>query len=397
MDASALPSTARERRWSLAAAIASVTVFGLSVGQAGPLLSLLLEQRGTNVTLNGLNAGATFIGVIIGPLVAPRLVQRFGVRTFLWACFGLDIALFLAMKPFDSIAAWFVLRPLGAAVGSSIFTAGEAWINQLAGDTSRGRIIGIYAAALSAGFGTGPLVLSLTGIEGWPPFLVNAAISALATLPLLGVGDASRNFGRERGTGPLRMFARAPVILAAVAVFGLYESALMAMLPIWGVRSGLTERWASATLSAVYFGSIALQVLIGWLSDRVSRLTALRLCGAVGLVGAVALAMMPPAPLLLFSLLFVWGGVASGIYPVALSMAGDRFRGGDLVSVNAAMIIAYGLGALTGPPLGGAAMDLHNPQGLPWLFVVLFAGLLAAALLPGPIRRGLARKTPPCQ
>src|ERR1700687_1151357 len=94
-DASALPTTARERRWSLAAAIASVTVFGLSVGQAGPLLSLLLEQRGTNVTLNGLNAGATFIGVIIGPLVAPRLVQRFGVRTFLWACFGLDIALFL--------------------------------------------------------------------------------------------------------------------------------------------------------------------------------------------------------------------------------------------------------------------------------------------------------------
>ena len=105
--------TARERRWSLAAAIASVTVFGLSVGQAGPLLSLLLEQRGTDVTLNGLNAGATFIGVIIGPLLTPRLVQRFGIRNFLLACFGLDIALFLAMKPFDSIAAWFVLRPLG--------------------------------------------------------------------------------------------------------------------------------------------------------------------------------------------------------------------------------------------------------------------------------------------
>ena len=140
------------------------------------------------------------------------------------------------------------------------------------------------------------------------------------------------------------MFARAPAILGAVAVFGLYESALMALLPIWGVRSGLTERMAAGTLSAVYFGSIVLQVLIGWLSDRVSRLAALRLCGAVGLVGAVALLSVPASPLVLFGLLFVWGGVASGIYPVALSMAGDRFRGGDLVSVNAAMIIAYGLG-----------------------------------------------------
>ncbi len=48
-DASALPTTARERRWSLAAAIASVTVFGLSVGQSGPLLPLLLEQRGSKL------------------------------------------------------------------------------------------------------------------------------------------------------------------------------------------------------------------------------------------------------------------------------------------------------------------------------------------------------------
>ena len=57
-------------------------------------------------------------------------------------------------------------------------------------------------------------------------------------------------------------------------------------------------------------------------------------------------------------------------------MAGDRFRGGELVSVNAAMIIAYGLGALAGPALGGMAMDLRNPQGLLWLFVLLFAALL---------------------
>src|SRR5271165_5522987 len=280
-DANALPTTARQRHWSLAAAIASVTVFGLSVGQAGPLLSLLLEQRGTDATLNGLNAGATFIGVILGPLLAPRLVRRFGIRNFLLVCFGLDIALFLAMKPFDGLAAWFVLRPLGAAVGSSIFMAGEAWINQLAGDAGRGRIIGVYAAALSAGFGIGPLILSLTGIEGWPPFLVNAAIAALATLPLLCAGETSNVFGHERSTGPFGMFVRAPMIVGVIAVFGLYESALMALLPIWGVRSGLSERLAAATLSSVYIGSILLQLLIGWLSDRLSRLAALRLCGVV--------------------------------------------------------------------------------------------------------------------
>ena len=66
-------------------------------------------------------------------------------------------------------------------------------------------------------------------------------------------------------------------------------------------------------------------------------------------------------------------------------MAGDRFRGGELVSVNAAMIMAYGLGALVGPPLGGSAMDLDDPQGLLWLFAVLFVGLLAMTLRRGDV------------
>jgi MFS family permease len=379
-DASTLPSAKGERRWSLAAAIASVTVFGLGIGQAAPLMSLLLEARGTNVALNGLNAGAAFLGVIVGPLLAPRCVRQLGIRNFLLVCFALDIGLVLALKAFDSLTAWFVLRVLLGLVGSSIFTSGEAWINQLAGDVGRGRIIGVYAAALSAGFGIGPLLLSVTGVDGWLPFIINAAISALAALPLLGVGNLSRSFGRERGASPLTMFARAPLIVGVVAVFGLYEAALMALLPIWGVRMGLTDRLAAATLSAVYIGSIVLQLLIGWLSDRFSRIATLRLCSVVGLMGAILLVSLSVSPPTLFCLLFVWGGIASGIYPVALSMAGDRFRGTELVTVNAAMIIAYGLGALTGPALGGMAMDARNPQGLPWLFVLVFAGLLLTIL-----------------
>src|SRR3954447_11224834 len=86
MNARTLP-TSSGRRWSLAAAIASVTVFGLSIGQGAPLLSLLLELRGVDATLNGLNAGGAFLGVIIGPLLAPRCVRWLGIRNLLLVCF----------------------------------------------------------------------------------------------------------------------------------------------------------------------------------------------------------------------------------------------------------------------------------------------------------------------
>lgn len=366
-------SPAGSRNWSLAAAIAAVAVFGLGVGQFAPLLSLLLDTRGVDPTLNGLNAAATSVGIVLGPLLAPRGVRVLGMNRFLLLCFALDISGVLALKVFDTIAAWFVLRFLLGLIGSNIFTASEAWINRLAGDAGRGRVLGLYAALLSAGFGLGPLLLALTGVHGWAPFLVNAGISALAMLPLFAAGQGALDLGEGQtgiGTGIVR---RAPLIFLTVALYGLFEFALMTLLPVWGLRHGMDAREAAGTLSGVYLGAIALQLPVGWLSDRLSRQSALRLCAAVGLLGAALLTALPLSGAWLFGLLFVWGGIVSATYPVALSMAGDRFPTGELVAVNAAVISAYGVGSLAGPVLGGVAMDVWNPQGLPALFIALFA------------------------
>ena len=374
-------------RWSLAAAIASVTAFGLCIGQFAPLMSLLLNAHGIAPTLNGLNAASAFIGVLVGPLLTPRAVRMLGIRGFLLLCFAGEIATTLLLKEFETLGAWFVLRALSGLLGSSIFTASEAWINMLAEGRGRGRIVGLYVASLSAGFAIGPLLLSITGIAGWPPFLANVAILIVAALPLLRVGNAARALGREQASHPLAMFARAPFIMLSVALFGLYEATAMALLPIWGVRMGLPPTLAAATLSTLYFGSMAFQLPVGWLSDKTARLTMLRVCGCTGLLGALAFAAFAvPLPAMLPAIA-VWGGIVTGIYPVALSMAGDRFRGGELVTANAAIIMAYGLGALVGPGLGGAAMELIGPRGLFWFFAALFCAFLAAAATAATARR----------
>jgi MFS family permease len=375
------PALPAGRAWSLAAAIAAVTGFGLSIGQGAPLLSLLMESRGVDASLNGLNAAAAFVGVLIGPLLAPFGVRMLGIRNFLLLCFALEVVLCPLLKVFDNYPAWLAIRAASGLVGSSIFTSSEAWINLLAGDAGRGRIVGLYAGALAAGFGAGPLILSFTGIDGWRPFLVNAAIIAVAALPLFGIGNRTRGFGQEPARHPLTMVTRAPLILLTVALFAVYEATLMALLPIWALRLGFAAKFAAATLSAVFIGAVALQWPIGFLSDKTTRPPMLLLCGAGGLLGAVVLIVVAQPTLLLLGVLAVWGGVASAIYPIALSMAGDRFRGSELVTINAAIIIAYGLGALVGPALGGAAMDLWNPNGLLVFFVVLFAGFVIATII----------------
>lgn len=368
----------RTQRLSLVAAIASVAVFGIGIGQSAPLLSLLLETRGTNVALNGINGAATFVGVILGPWIAPAAVRRVGIAHFLLLCLVLDIILFLSLNAFDGIGAWFVLRVLLGFVGANIFTTSEAWINMLAAGERRGQIVGLYAGTLAAGFAIGPLILSITGVIGWAPFIANACITAVAALPLLAVRTSATAFGSQTRATLRSIVTHAPLILGAVALFGLYESALMTLLPVWGVRTGLGERVAAATVSGVYLGALALQVPIGMVSDRLSRHAALRLCGVVGLIGAAFLPLLSATHILLFAVLFVWGGITSGIYPIALSMAGDRFHDAELVAANAAVISAYGLGALAGPALGGVAMDAWNPHGLPAFLVISFFGFTLA-------------------
>jgi MFS family permease len=71
------------------------------------------------------------------------------------------------------------------------------------------------------------------------------------------------------------------------------------------------------------------------------------------------------------------------LYPVALSMAGDRFRGSQLVAANAAVVMCYGFGSLAGPVLGGAAMTLSGPHGLMWVIALAVLIFLPATFIRG--------------
>src|SRR4051794_11402209 len=107
------PAASSQRGWSLAAAIASAAGFGLGIGQGGPLLSLSLDSHGVNATLNGVNAAAAFVGVLVGPLLAPFGVRVLGIRNFLLLGFAIEIAVFPLLKTFDSFPVWMALRAVG--------------------------------------------------------------------------------------------------------------------------------------------------------------------------------------------------------------------------------------------------------------------------------------------
>jgi MFS family permease len=90
--------------------------------------------------------------------------------------------------------------------------------------------------------------------------------------------------------------------------------------------------------------------------------------------------------LMLWAVLFLWGGTTVAFYTLALALLGESFRGTTLAKANSTLVIAYCLGSIVGPPATGGAMDWVGPNG----FIIVMAAasvlLIVGAIVWRPIR-----------
>ena len=374
----------------LAAVIASVAAVAIIYSVAAPLIALNLERRGVSSTINGFLAAVPSIAVLTAGVFIPRLVQRVGAVNSIYLGTGLSVLALLLFPVLDQLAAWFVLRfVMGASIGL-IWIVSETWVNGLAPEQSRGRIMGIYVAVLSAGSASGPLMVGLIGSQGSLPFVLSAAVLALAVLP---IPFAKRNGGApafHRHTAmPLGdAVRRAPVAMTAALLHAAMWLCSMTLLPIYGVRAHLSEEQALLLLSALIVGGMIGQVPIGHLLDRWSAGKLLILAGLAQTAFAIALPVIRDLDLILWPAALVAGAFGGGIYTIALTILGRAFTTDELPSANTAFTMIWELGAFCGPILGGIAMQIWNPHGM-----LAVSGLGGLALILLGSRAGLGDRT----
>ncbi len=365
--------TDRARRLAMLALLSVSLGAGLMIGVTMPLLSMLLELRGTDTVLIGLNAAmSTFAILLTGPFL-PRAIRRYGTLPVMYLSIVFGIAVLLAMPVFTSLPAWFVLRfALGISVGVA-WIASEAWLNAIVTDRNRGKMLGLYVTCFAGGFALGPVIVGLVGLQGPVPFLIGAAILGASALPLPLARHALPPVPSHAAGNIGRLMLLAPTIMLAAAVSGLSDATVFALLPVYALRVGFAPETAVLLLSTFLAGNLALQVPLGWLADRMNRRLLLAICGAAGVLGPLAF-WLALDTILIWPLLFAWGGVVMGIYTIGLCMLAERFDTATLPGANAAFVMLYSLGSMSGPALGGGAMTLWDPHGM------LVFGALASLL-----------------
>ena len=377
--------TGRQRHLSLLALNACVFGVGIAFGALVPLITLNLAHRGIDATLIGLNAAMFPLAVLLAGPLLPRLMHRLGaVRSMV---FGLGIVagaiMLFAALPY--LWAWFVLRFITGAAGAIPWVVCETWLNIVATERDRGRIMGIYATVLAAGFAIGPAIIGALGAEGWLPFLIVALAVALSIPPIV-VAKALAPAMPDRPETPLADMLRAqPLVMLAAMCGGVMDFSLFALLPIYGLRHGLDPATTVFVLTVFIGGNVLLQIPIGWIADHTNRLTVLFACVLFSLAGALALPFAIAVPMLLYALVFFWGGSMFAIYTIGLGLLGDSFPRGQLAAANVVFVMFYEIGSFGGPTLAGAAIDAIGPEGLVIVNAVAATALAVAFIRLRPV------------
>ncbi len=358
----------------------------LGIGTLGTLIPVRLTEADFSTTSIGVVSSGYFLGLIIGAYTGQRTIAAVGhIRAFVTFTSLLSAATLL--HPFVVAATpWFVLRIIEGACMSGLAMCIETWLNQVSTDRVRGRVLSIYMVILYLSQGVGQAFLTVPDVTGFGLFVIASVLLSLAALPVAAARVIAPRRPRRRPIALRGIIRASPSAASASFSSGLALGAFYGLAPVFTGGIGLDLAATAAFMGVTIIGGVVLQYPLGWASDRFERRSVIALLGAGLAVVCAGLALSSElAPGAVLWLAPAFGGIIFAIYPLSVAQANDRITPDDRIVVAGSILIAYGIGAVLGPLIAAAAIEVVGPSGL-FMFVGSVGVLVSAVAL---IRKGV--------
>lgn len=376
----------------------TVLLGGMSILLIGfGLLGTLLGVRATIEVFSNMQTGVImagyYAGYILGTWRGPGVVRRVGhIRTFA-AFAALGSASTLSYGLFSDPWVWFVLRVLNGTSVVGLYMVVESWLNEKTPALFRGRVFAVYMVTTLLALAAGQFLLLVYDPATLAPFALASVLITIAIIPIAVVRVSEPLIDTHEHLSLGRLFELSPLGVAGVLGAGVVNGAFWGMTAVFGARLGMSEADIALLMSATIIGGALLQFPIGHLSDRYDRRSVLllvSLCSAVIAALAGYLVMREWQGLTLVA--FLYGGLMFSVYAISVAHTNDHLSAGQVLGATRGLLLLYGLGALTGPLVGGLLMDWVGPVGLPYMSALVLFLLCAYG-----VYRMLRRAPPPLE
>ncbi len=355
--------------WGLFAGLALLMISG---GLFSTLLGVRSEQRGLPTVVSSLISASYYVGFLVGSVFTLRALGRVGHIRVYAALASLLGAAIIGIGITDDASSWIVLRLITGLCFAGIYVVAESWLNDLATNDNRGSLLAIYGGLTVACFGVGQILVSAFNPLTVTGFAVAAIITSLAVAPVA-LSEAAQAPGVETAEKiSLRELARiVPTGVFSCLLVGIAHGALFGMGAVYATRVGLSPGKVGLYVALPSLGSMLLQWPISAASDDIDR-RAVGVVAATGAAGMAALLLLDsPHKPMAFVLVTLLGGFSYPLYSVVGAYTNDWIEPEHLSAAASQLVKLYGLGAIAGPMLAGAAMGIIGPTGFYWALIVM--------------------------
>ncbi|WP_172151004.1 MFS transporter [Pseudomonas tumuqii] len=366
--------------WSLIAPISSllggVALLLLGNGLLNTLLTLRGVAEGYSTGMLGLIMSGYFVGFLLGTWLAIPLVRRVGhIRAFAFCAALAAITALLHVLIIDPWV-WLGLRVLYGLALVSLYMVIESWLNAQVPNGKRGQVFAVYMAVNLGALAAAQQLLNLADPSDFVLFVLAAMLISAALMPIALTRQPQPSVPETLHTNLRQLVGIAPLAIAAAGLSGLALGAFWGMAPVYASLSGFDATGVGLLMSGAILGGALLQWPIGIYSDKHDR--RLVLFWVVALSVAVALLMsVLPAGRLLLAAIFVWGGLAFAIYPIAVAQLIDQLHSDEILAGSSSLLMVNGIGSVCGPLLAGLLMQHLGAQALPLYFAATLGALAA--------------------
>lgn len=355
--------------WSLFAGLSLLMVGG---GVFSTLLGVRSEQVGLPTLVSSAISACYYLGFLVGSRLTLRGLRSVGHIRVYAALASVLAAAMVAVGMSGAALAWALLRLLVGLCTAGLYVVAESWLNDLADNSNRARLLSLYAVVTVAFWGVGQVLVFGFPAQSFTGYAVAAMLTSLAVVPVALSEEAVTPNPQDATRLSLRELTRqAPTGVGAYLLVGITHGAANGMIAIYATRVGMSPGEVGVFAALPSLGGMLLQFPVSSASDEVDRRAVGVVTASIAAGVALALVVVSPIGVPSFVLIAILGGFSYPLYVIASAYANDWVEPQHLAAAASQLLTLYGLGAIIGPFVAAATMVVVGPDGYFWSLVVL--------------------------
>ena len=360
--------------WGLFTGLALLLV---TAGVYSTLVGIRAELKNLPTLVSGGITTAYYAGFLLGSWYTLRALKQVGHIRVYAALASLLSASVLITGVYDSPLVWIIMRSSTGFCFAGLYVVAESWLNGLASNTFRGRLLAMYNVVTIGAYGAGQLLVFNFDARTLTGFAFAAVVSSLAVIPVAMSEQAATPQVENNTHITMRELAKiVPTGAGTILLVGLAHGGMLGMAVIFATREGLSVGRVGILIAAINLGGMALTWPISSASDDIDR----RIIGVLSTLAVIILGLVmltqTPSSWVTTALLFAIGGFSFPLYAVGGAYTNDWVSQEQMGAAASQLVTLYGLGAMIGPLVAAPFLDIIGTQGFAWSIISLHALIL---------------------